>query len=111
MYENVKGLFNTLSEKFKSSKNETILSLHYCKLMRNTDDSAEEWMGRLRIKVTDKRLKEQVINDINDPTMRVNLVEMIVNAGTVETYMYQDKAWCMGKHVAVVEKKTFQKCM
>ena len=32
--ENVKGLLNTLSEKFKPQHNETTLFLQYCKLTR-----------------------------------------------------------------------------
>ena len=42
IHENIKGLFNTLSEKAKQQYNEILLSLQFCKLMRNADESTEE---------------------------------------------------------------------
>ena len=47
--------------------------LQYCKLVREEEENAEEWMGHLRIKANkrkykerDRRLKEQFTNRIND---------------------------------------------
>ena len=60
----------------------TILSLQYCKLNRQSEEAAEEWMGRFRIKAaefrnkeTDRHLKEQLINRINDDTMIVEIIK------------------------------------
>ena len=59
------ALFEVLGEKAKPQHNETILALHYCKLMREQGISGEESMGHLRLKANkcghkekDKRLKE-----------------------------------------------------
>ena len=41
LYENVKGLFDFLSEKFKTQHSDPLLSLQYCKLIRNWDESAK----------------------------------------------------------------------
>ena len=43
----LQGLFDTLSTKFWPQFNETIISLHFRKLYRSEDESAEEWMGQL----------------------------------------------------------------
>ena len=43
------GLFKVLSEKLKSQNNETVLSLQYCKLIKEQNVNAEEWMDHLRI--------------------------------------------------------------
>ena len=37
--ENVKGMFNTLTEKFEAQYTEIMLSVQYCKLIRKTDES------------------------------------------------------------------------
>ena len=39
------GLFEVLKEKFKLQQNETILSLQYCKWIREGKECAEELMG------------------------------------------------------------------
>ena len=38
------GLFQTLSNTFKSRYNETIKLLHFCKLAGKLDENAEKWM-------------------------------------------------------------------
>ena len=38
--ENIKGLFDTLSGKFKPQHNEAILYLKYCKIIQNADENA-----------------------------------------------------------------------
>ena len=48
--ENVKRLFAIPSDGFKPWHNETVLSIHKCKLMRDADESAEEWLCRQSIK-------------------------------------------------------------
>ena len=44
------GLFEVLSEKSKPQPNEKILSLHYCKLIREKEECAEEWMATIHLK-------------------------------------------------------------
>ena len=39
--ETVKGLFSAIFDSFMFQHNETILSLHYCKLIGNADYSTE----------------------------------------------------------------------
>ena len=41
------GIFTTFNNKFKPQFNETIKSLQFCKLSRQTNENAEEQMGRL----------------------------------------------------------------
>ena len=45
---NEKGLFKILNRKFKPQYKETIKSLQFHKLMRQSNESVEEWNGRLR---------------------------------------------------------------
>ena len=65
---NEKGLFNTFNRKFKPQYNETIKSLQFSKLIRQSDESIEEWLGILitavvkcNYKEIDRQLKEQFI--------------------------------------------------
>ena len=51
-------LFDTLATKFKPQFNETIKSLQFRKLYRFKGESAEEWMGRLRIVAAECNYKE-----------------------------------------------------
>ena len=39
------GLFKVLSDKFKPQHNEMILSLQYCKLVRQQKENTKEWIG------------------------------------------------------------------
>ena len=41
---NEKGLFDTLNRKFRPQYNETIKSLQLCKLIRQSNESVEEWI-------------------------------------------------------------------
>ena len=75
------GLFEVKSEKFKPQCNETILSLQYCKLIRQQSEQAEELVGYLRIKANkcgekekDRKLKEQFTNGINDDDMMTEII-------------------------------------
>ena len=47
-----------LIEKFKPQYNETIKSLQFSKLIRQSNESVEEWMGRLRTAVVKCSYKE-----------------------------------------------------
>ena len=78
------GLFEVASEKFKPQHNETILSMQYCKLTREQNENAEEWMGRIRLKVIecsfkerDRRLKEQFINGISNEEMMTKIIREV----------------------------------
>ena len=55
MCETVRGLFDTPSEKLKPQYNEAILFLQYCKLVRYSDESAEQWIGKLRTSLSIER--------------------------------------------------------
>ena len=39
------GLFEVLSAKFRTHDNETNLSLQYCKLVKEQNGNAKEWIG------------------------------------------------------------------
>ena len=74
------GLFEILNNKFRPQYSETIKSPQFCKLVRQHNASAEEWMGRLRIasikcnyKEGDRWLKEQFIHRMNDSDMLVEI--------------------------------------
>ena len=43
---NEKGLFDMINRKFKLQYNETIKFLQFHKLIRQSNESTEEWMGR-----------------------------------------------------------------
>ena len=68
-----------LSNKFKSQHNETILSLKYCKLIREQSKNAKEWMGNLRIRqinvgIKKRKLEEHFTNIINDNYMMAEII-------------------------------------
>ena len=46
-------LFKGLRKMLKSQYNETVLSLQYCKLTKEQNDNADEWMGCLRLKANE----------------------------------------------------------
>ena len=52
------GLFEMFSNKFKLQYNETIKSLLFHKFVRQHDENAEEWIGRLRIAAIECNYKE-----------------------------------------------------
>ena len=68
--------FSILNVKFKPQQIETILSLQYCKLSRDENKSAEEWLDSLRVmtnecnyKEHNRKLKEQFINGTDGKMM------------------------------------------
>ena len=77
-----KGLFKTLNDKFKLQYNEIIKSLQFCKLCRQANKSAKEWMVKLRIAATecnykeiDRQLREQFIHGLNDSAMSTEIIK------------------------------------
>ena len=76
--ENVKGLLNMLSEKFKPQLSDTVLPLKCCKLRRDAGESKEEGIGKKsnRVKVQrNLRLTKQFINGINNHTMIAEIIK------------------------------------
>ena len=66
------GLFSVLNERFIPQHNEKILSMQNCKLSRIENESAEKWVGQIKIKANEYKYKEkdrcpkqQSINCIN----------------------------------------------
>ena len=81
------GLFITLNNKFKPHFNETIKSLQFCKLGRQTKENTEEWMGWLRsvaveckYREVDRQLKEQFIHGLNDIDMLKEIIRELTEA-------------------------------
>ena len=73
---NDEGLFKTPNRKFKLQYNETIKSLQFLILVRQHNESMEEWRGRLRTaamecnyKEVDRKLKEKFIHGLTDSEM------------------------------------------
>ena len=78
----LKGLFETLTNKFKPQNNETIKSLQFRKLYRYDDENIEEWMGRLCIAAVecsyqgvDRQLKGQFIYGLNNKCMLEEIIK------------------------------------
>ena len=83
----MEGLSTTLNNKFKPQYNETIKSLHFCKLGRRMNENAEEWLGRLRLaavecnyKEIDRQLKEQFMHGLNDNDMPAEIISELTKA-------------------------------
>ena len=81
VYHDEKGIFETLNKKFKPQFNETIKLLQFHKLVHLSNESVEEWMGRLRTatveckyKEVDRQLKEQFIHGWNDDEILVEII-------------------------------------
>ena len=75
------GLFDTHNREFKQQYNETVKSLQFHKLIMQSNESTEEWMGRLRATVVkfhckeiDSQLKEQFIHGLNEEEMLVAII-------------------------------------
>ena len=72
-YNNDKGLFNTCNRKFKPPYNRKIKSLQFCRLIRQSNESMETWMDRLKpavikcnYKEIDRQIKDQFVHCLND---------------------------------------------
>ena len=75
--ETSKELFKTLKDKFKPLCNDTIKSLQFLKLNRQSNGSLEEWMGKLRIANTECNYKEidrQFTHQLNDSDMSIKII-------------------------------------
>ena len=80
-------LFETLSNKFKPQYNETLKLLNVNKLVRQHNESEEEWMGRIRVSDTecnyndiDRHLKVKFIYGLTDNIMmfEIKMLQVIM---------------------------------
>ena len=85
----LEGLFETLTNKFRLQFNETIKSLHFCKLSRQDVESTEKWMGRLQLSAVEcnyqeieRQLKEQFIHGLNDMDMLGEIMRILTKVNT-----------------------------
>ena len=83
---NEKALYDIPNRKFNHQYNKTVKSLQYNKLTETSNESAEEWVGRLRMAVVecnykeiDRQLKEQFIHGLNDEEMLVEIIRELTN--------------------------------
>ena len=70
------GLLVVLSERSKPQCIQTLLSLQYCKLIREQKENGNGWMDHVRLKKsvgTKKRLRRQFINGIIDDDMMTKI--------------------------------------
>ena len=68
-------------DKCKPQHNETIVSLQYCKLAREQNENAKEWIGHLGKKLNEYgykkrglRQKEHIINGISDDDVMTEII-------------------------------------
>ena len=78
------GLFHTLISKFKPQYNEAIKLLQICKLVRQMNENAEEWMGGLQLaavecnyKEIDRQVNEQFIHGLNYNEMLAEIIREV----------------------------------
>ena len=81
----LEGLFEKLSNKFKSQYNETIKSLQFRKIYQNDKENVEEWMGGLCITAVEfyyqevhRQLKEQFIHGLNNTYMLEEIIKELM---------------------------------
>ena len=86
-----KGLSSVLGNKFKPQHNKIIISLWYCKLHRKSNESSQEWIGRLQTKAAecvyneyDRLLREQFIGGFNDKDMIEENLREVVTSEVIE---------------------------
>ena len=86
-----------VTEKFKSQYNETILSLHYFKLVQEGKENAKEQMGCLRVKANEckyGRVKEQFIIGTNNGDKMTDIIrELTLIKRTNEITSKQVLCW------------------
>ena len=51
-----------------------VLSLQYCKLLKEQNENAEEWMGSLEYKQTNVVVKEKIAGWINSDDMITKII-------------------------------------
>ena len=73
-----------LINKFKPQYYETIKSLQFHKLVKQMNENAEEWMGRVWLTAVEcnyieihRKLKEQFIHGLNDNEMLVEIIRKL----------------------------------
>ena len=83
----VECLFEILNNKFRLQYNETIKSLQLYKLVKQQNESTEEWMGRLRMatiecsyKEVDRQLKGQFKHRLNDSEMLTEIIRELTRS-------------------------------
>ena len=76
----MEGLF-TIFNMFKLQYYKMIKSLHFCKSVRQPNENAEKWVGRLRIATVEcnytqvyRQMKEQFIYWLNGDDMLVEII-------------------------------------
>ena len=76
MCNTLEGLFEILTNKVKPQFTDAIKSLQFHKFSRQDGESAEKWLGRMRMlavdcnyQEVDRQLKEQFIHGLNDAEM------------------------------------------
>ena len=91
---NKKGLFDMFTRKFKPKYNETIKTLQFHKLIRQSNASVEEWMGRLRTAVVkcnyeeiDRQLREQFRHQLHDEEMLTEIIRELPNVRKILSYI------------------------
>ena len=84
------GQFEIFNNRFKPQDNETIILLQFCKLVRQQNESAEEWVGRLRIiavecyyKEINGQLKKQFIHRLNESEMLREIIREVTKSDDI----------------------------
>ena len=96
----VKGFFAVLYSKFKPWRNRILIWLQYHGLHRNSNESAQEWMGMLRIKAAEcqyneykKILTEQFISGLKDIQMISEILKEVVTLEDTEDATNKHVLW------------------
>ena len=87
-----KGLFKTLNKYIKPQYNETLKSLHFHKLSRQSNESMEEWMGRLRkaavecnYQEIDRQPKEKFIHGLSEKALLAKIIRELTKCDETMT--------------------------
>ena len=104
-YNTLEGLFEILTNKFRPQFSETIKSLQFCKLSRQKEENAEEWMGRLWLsaikcnyKELNRQFKEQFIHGQNDTDMLGEIIRELTKIHE-NTEITSENLLCWAKRV------------
>ena len=91
--ERCTGIFTNFNNTFKSQFNETMKSLQFHSLNRQTKENVEEWMDRLRLAVAeciyrevDRQFKEQFLHGLSDNEMLTEIIRNSPNLWKVQIY-------------------------
>ena len=101
-----------LNRKLKPQYNETVKSLQFHKLIRQSNESVEELMGRLRTaavecnyKEIDRQLNEQFIHDLNDEEMLGEIIRGLTKCEE-NTAIYSENELTWAKRVEAQRAQT-----